>query len=187
MSFRCCCILCAPVTIIIINYGGFTVRLRNYFRAVIRWLRSDFSLTVLFWLAGLLLGTFVFKPDLSLMHPQFPNRVSIVSAIVTATFPFLLAALAVRINCKKLLWIICFLKAFSFAYCGALIWHTYGSAGWLIRFLLMFTDICTLPAFFWCCIRCSKKDFLVSLLFAVSAACINYSVISPFLAKIIML
>ena len=159
--------------------------MRNNLRVVTRWLRSDFSLTVLFWLAGLILGTLVFVPDSSLMRPGFPGRVSIVSAIVTATFPFLLAALAVHINCKKLLWMICFFKAFCFAFCGALLWSAYGSAGWLIRFLLIFTDICTLPVFFLCCIRRNKRDFVVCILISLSVACIDYFVVSPFLAKLI--
>ena len=187
MPFARCYLCCTSVTIIIINYGGFFVQMRNYLRVVTRWLRSDVSPIALFWLAGLILGTAVFQPDASLMRPQLCGRVSIVSAIATAAFPLLLAALAVHINRKKFLWLICFLKAFSFSFCGVLLWRTYGSSGWLIRFLLMFTDICTLPAFLWYCFRRSRRDFVVCILISLSVACINYFVVSPFSAELIMI
>ena len=162
---------------------------RNDLHVVTRWLRSDVTLLFFFWLAGLVIGTLVLVPDPPLMRPQPQAGVSIVSAIVTTILPFLLAALAVHINRKKLIWFICFLKAFSFAFCGALIWSSYAGAGWLVRFLLMFTDICTLPVFCWYCIRsfstAKRGDLAVCILISLTSAGIDHFVVSPFLAKLI--
>ncbi len=167
---------------------------RNKLHSAALWFRSDLSLLIFVWLAGLLLGTMAIWLDpffFSWMRPQLSDRVSIVSSIVAAVFPFLLAALAVHINCKVLLLILAFLKTFSFAFCGFLIFHAYGSAGWLLRFLLMFTDICILPIFCWYCIRSIEKnrvkDFTVCVFFALAVACFDCFVVSPFLAKLIMI
>ena len=184
----------APISVIDTNVGGiFPMHRQNKLHAVIKWCRSDAALLAFLWTAGLFLGTLAAQfagPSFSLMRPS--SGVSIVTPLVAAAFPFLLAAFAVHIHRPKLLLFLCFCKAFCFAFCGCLIWCAYGSAGWLVRFLLMFTDICMVPVLCWFCMRhitgpiiSEKRDLAVCIVIAVIVAGIDYFAVSPFLAKLI--
>lgn len=68
----------------------------------------------------------------------------------------------------------------------------YGSAGWLVRWLLMFSDILTLPllCLFW--LRAFSHERSQSLCFAAAVGVIavfigslDYTVVSPFAAMLI--
>jgi len=161
-----------------------------------RWLRSDIAILVSFWFAGLFLGAYLAPtaadPLFTLVHPVISGRVSVISGLITASLPLLLAAYAVNIHKPKLLFFIIFLKAFHFSFCGGLIYSIFGTAGWMLRLLVQFTDIFTVPVFCWFCIRHSlgrvglnKKDLIISLSLTLLAASIDYLVIAPFFANLI--
>ena len=62
----------------------------------------------------------------------------------------------------------------------------------MLRFMLQFVDIFSVPVFCWFCIRhvsggveLNKKDLMISLLLTLIAASIDYLVIAPFFANLI--
>ena len=154
------------------------------------------SILCIFWLAGLAGGAFIAtgldETHLLLMRPTSSYGLSIIRQLATVFLPFLFAAYAVSIDKPKLLLVLCFIKAFAFSFCGFLIFRIYNTAGWLVRILMLFTDIFTVPVFYWYCLRhidgqtlYSKKDLIICILLATFLACFDYLIISPFSAELI--
>lgn len=128
----------------------------------------------------------------SLMRQALFCQVSIVGLATVSILPFLLSAFAVLISCPVLLPVIVFSKAFLFGTCAAALDLTFGSAGWLVRMLLMFSDIASLPVLYWLWLRCSSlnprgllRDFLFALLVTGCIGGIDIWIIAPFLASVI--
>ncbi|MBQ8768636.1 MAG: hypothetical protein IJZ15_03160 [Oscillospiraceae bacterium] len=165
------------------------------FKAFFVWIRHPAFALLLWSVMGLILGTlFAAFADIScfsLMRQAVTAPVSIVVSFASQLLPFLIAAYAVNISGLWLLYTVCSCKLFSFAYTGSLIWVAFGSAGWLVRWLFLFSDIILVPVLCWYCFRrtlgdsSEKKDFRICIGFAVITALINCLFISPFLAKII--
>ncbi|MBE6976079.1 MAG: hypothetical protein E7439_02640 [Ruminococcaceae bacterium] len=114
--------------------------------------------------------------------------VTIAGLLATVVLPYLFAAFAVYISKPKLLYLICFVKAFCFAMCGYGICVAYGSAGWLVRWLLQFSDICTVPVLCWFALRHLKgkgRTFRTDAMFyggiVMLVGYLDFSLISPFL------
>lgn len=161
--------------------------------------RMFFSKTLrvsLSWITGLIVGTVIAAGTdisaLSLMRQAVFGQVSIVNLFAAAAFPFLLAAYAVFIDRPKLLLPICGIKALCFAFCAYMTAASFGTAGWLVQPLVQFMDLCLIPVLCWFCIRhisgslnSLKKDILVCATAVAAAVCMNYFVVSPFLAKLI--
>ena len=115
--------------------------------------------------------------------------VSIVGLLSVILLPFLFSAFAVYSSQRWLLIPIAFCKALSFALVACGIGAAYGSAGWLMRILLMFTDIFSLPllVLFWVRYCGGERRLTLHSVFTyfTAAACIgsiDFFVISPFLA-----
>jgi len=168
------------------------IRFWTYFR----WIKHPAFLLFLCSGLCLVLGTlFAAQADvtgLSLMRLAASCRVSIVCHLASQLLPFLIAAYAVNISGLWLLYTVCSCKLFSFAYMGTLIMNAFGSAGWLVRSLFLFSDIILVPMLCWYCARrvladsdSEKKDFWICIGVAVVTALINWLFISPFLVKII--
>lgn len=143
-------------------------------------------------LLGAVLATQAEESFISWMRTVQVQRVSIVSLLGAAFLPFLISAYAVLISQVWLLFPVCFLKAFSFGFCVAGVSYVFGSAGWLVCGLLLFTDLCTMPMllFFW--LRhidgahrpqLAESALTASLLFL--AGSLDHCLITPFLAEII--
>ena len=148
------------------------------------------------WILGLLLGAiYGYRADPSyihLMRMASSSRTSIVGLILVLYFPLLLSAFAVYSGRPQWLLPICFLKTFIFASCGSSLLTVFGSATWLVRMLLQFTDVCTLPFLLWFCLRNitgynanTRFDFLVCLVAMTILGTLDFCVISPFLASLI--
>ncbi len=168
----------------------------NSIRSVFRFLQHPACLLCSIWLGGLAFGVFTAAGlDDTYFHLMLPfdsHGLSIFRQLAVVYLPFLFAAYAVSIDQTKLLLVLCFLKAFVFSFCGYLIFRMFGSAGWLVRFLLLFTDVFTIPALFWFCIRHvegqilnAKRDLIICILLATMVVCIDYFAVSPFTAELI--
>ena len=153
-------------------------------------------LLAMFWICGILFGASVF---LFAGHHLFPlmrgivsGSVSIVSLLCVTTLPFLFSACSVYVSKPALIFPVCFLKAVGFSYISAGILISYGSSGWLIRWLSMFSNFISLPLLFFFWQRHIGREHNISflevfvvlsvLIFIVS---IDYCCISPFLAMLI--
>jgi hypothetical protein len=121
-----------------------------------------------------------------------PNvHVSITGLIASVFLPFLIAAFAAYISVPQLMYPLVFLKMMLFCLCGCCIYNVYGSAGWLVRVLLQFSDCCMVPVLCWFCLRHISgsavslwKDFVISTVAAGIVGIIDYCLISPFLASL---
>ena len=98
---------------------------------------------------GAFLSTQTEHASLSLMHTAAESGVSIVSLLCVVLLPFLFTVFAVYIRRFWLVIPICFWKVFSFAYLYCAVLFSYGSSGWLVGILLMFSDILALPVLCW--------------------------------------
>lgn len=145
------------------------------------------------WILGLIFGLWVISSapaDLSYTNDFF-RRYTPVSMISVSLFPVLVSFLVVFAERSWVLLVISFLKAFGFAYTSCLVTRGYGSAGWLIRFLVMFSDCISLPFlwWFWCQLLKGRLKISVPMVFSVSVPAIaigilDIQVISPFLSTL---
>ena len=143
------------------------------------------------WIIGLVSGLWAVRyVDFDLFGLEnFFHSYTPLSVFSVALLPVLISVLVVFTEQFWLLLPISFLKAFSFAYVGSLVGSGYGSAGWLVQMLLMFSDCISLPFiwWFWCRILKSTEQITFSsilpiALVAVSIGALDFKVISPFLS-----
>lgn len=150
------------------------------------------------WLIGLVFGvvTSFFATDSmpELIESIFSNPNTGFGVLVSVWFTVALFAFAVRYFGCFALGTVVFLKAFFYAFFCCGVWLTFRSSGWLLGILLVFSDTCMLPVLWFYMLHCTdqhKPDLFLSTLFTGSIASliasIHYSVISPFLMKIITL
>lgn len=118
--------------------------------------------------------------------------VSITGLLAAIILPFLLSALAVYLQSLRLLPLIAFGKAFLVSFLGLSLLEAFGSAGQLVRWLLMFSDCCSLPLLFWYWLRhisgpgrLTWSGTALVLLVALLIGGFDYCVVSPFLAAVI--
>ena len=130
---------------------------------------------------------------LLLMRVAAMTRPSIIGLAVSVLLPFLITIGSVYFARPSIIYILAFLWAELFGYSSACLQLMFGSAGWLIRFLLLFTQCFTAPLLCWLMIRYIggiKPSFLRDSLIAVSIALtigtIDYFIISPFLTALIL-
>ena len=164
------------------------------FQAIFRGMKHPAYILFCFGCIGLILGTlFAAYADPSIfpvMCRAVFEPVSIVLSGAAQLLPFLIAAYAASISRLRLINIVCGCKLFLFAYTGSLIWSAFSAAGWLIRSLLLFSDVILVPCLCWYCFRLvmgdwdERKDFGICLGILVITALLNCLFISPFLVKI---
>lgn len=147
------------------------------------------------WLVGLLAGGVSFSKAgihyFLLMRSAVFCSVSIVGLFACNFLPFLLSAFAVFFNKPRLLYWICFFKAFIFAGCSYGIMVSFGSAHWLVRLLLQFSDCCLVSVLCWFCLRhingnlyAVKRDCIICTGLIAAVGMLDYCVVSPFLARL---
>ena len=146
--------------------------------------------------AGLLSGASVFyvagPPLLPLMRGILKDSMSIIGLLSVTFLPFLVSAFAVYICEPWLLYCVCFTKGLVFSFCSAAIMMAFGSAGWLFRWLLMFSELISLPFLYWFWQRhissergFSIAEFLSILCWLTLIGSVDYCCVTPFLAVLI--
>ena len=95
------------------------------------------------WVMGLGFGGLIFcytgEHISSLMPLAADSQLSIFGLFLSTSLPFLLCAAAVLLSMPRLLPVIGFFRAFSYAYVLCAVFAAFGNSGWLVRFLLLFT------------------------------------------------
>lgn len=143
------------------------------------------------WLLGLLSGYFIAtKVSISvlfMMRTSLTERVSIVSVFFATFFPFLLILAVMRYGSALLCLPIVFVKACSFGYCLYTISIAFGSAGWLMRLLYLFSDACCVVVLLLFVFKHPQKraerygrELWVCTGVLSAMACIEYFLLSPF-------
>ncbi len=148
------------------------------------------------WILGLLLGAYCgFRWDICLvplMRGCLYDSVSIVCIFCLICLPFMISLLASFWNARGLIYLIAFGKAFLFSFVSMGIFFSFGSAGWLVQILLMFSEVCSLPVYFWFWMfsinhrqgpSALEIFSLLSLFFLIAS--LDSSYVMPFLASLI--
>ena len=159
--------------------------------------KADHILLAFSWLLGLGAGGLVFRDTgdsiASLMRLAAVSQMSIVGLFFNILLPFLLSAFAVYIGLPKLLLIVCFGKAFTYAFVACGIFACYDGSGWLIRWLLLFSDSCSLVLLYGYAMRhisgagrFSLSSFLVLMVGIGLLTGVDYTMISPFLRRLLL-
>lgn len=153
-------------------------------------------LVAFFWVAGLLCGAWIgLSADSSLffwLRGILWVSPSVTGLLCVVLFPFLMSVLVVFLFRPGLLLLVCFGKAFLYAFASVSILLAFGSAGWLFRWLLLFHDCVCAPVLYWfwlhylpgnrsLCIWDAAWMLSIGLL----AGSLDYSVVVPFLARLI--
>lgn len=160
------------------------------------WQRSCKLILAACWILGLIAGMLVAAgagDSFSLMMRGVGfSAVSIPGLLLVTALPFLLTALAVFLSQPWMLLLLVFVKAFSFSFCASGIMAVYGSASWLVRFLLMFADGCTLPLLMWLWLRHGdlsgkqvSRDLAVCTAAALALGLLEICAVSPFAAMLL--
>jgi hypothetical protein len=110
-------------------------------------------LLALAWLVGLGFGAAIFcysgEYTASLMPLAATGQLSIVSLLLSTSLPFLLCAAAALLSMPRLLPVIGFFRAFSYAWVVCAVFCAFGTGGWLIRLLLLFTPTWSCVLLYW--------------------------------------
>ena len=150
----------------------------------------------LLWVAGLIAGGFVFRYTGSNLASQMPLAVasqpSIFSLLMSSLLPFLFSAYAVYIGLPRILYGIGFLKAFGLGYLSNSVVYAFGSGGWLVRWLFLFTDISAAAVLYCYCHRhisgvrnMSAGSFSAYAGIIAAVSFLDYGVISRLLLRVL--
>lgn len=157
--------------------------------------KVNLKVLALTWICGLLLGAIlsvsVDKLLLSTMRGAMISNMSITGPVTVVLLPLLLSAYAVYFSQPAMLVSVVFIKAFLFAYTGAGILMLYPVSGWLLRWLLMFSDMMTMPMLWLIWLSNSKGGFVsifrriaICVVFAMLIGCVDLFQIAPFLTRL---
>ena len=151
------------------------------------------SALLMLWSFGIILGAVAggvaSAESVSLMRRALMAPVSIVSLFICVSLPFAFTVAAVLSGRSWLIYILCGLKGFSFAYTGNLCLVCFGEAGWLARVLLLFSQIAVVPAlwFVWLSlckgkIHLGRCSFGLLSAYLITVALLDYFKVAPYLA-----
>ncbi len=115
-----------------------------------------------FWIIGLILGAsfslLTGESFLSMTHTAASSRGSVISLFASAFLPFLIVSLAVYFHTPVVIYCLVFGKGFCFCFVSMGIMLAFPESGWLLRWLLLFSDSLALPVLIWFCLRHIHKD-----------------------------
>ena len=160
--------------------------------------RSYMHVLAVLWTAGLLSGIWAWAitgPSvLPLMRSTLLGPVSIVSLLFSTGLPFLFSAFAVFFSCQWLVFPIAFCKGICYSYVSMGILSSFSNAGWGLWILIQISDAVTLPLLyrFWqTCLLPADGYFphrcMVTASILLLAGSVDYSLIQPFLAELLIL
>ena len=148
------------------------------------------------WFIGLCCGIVLYNlmqiSSFPMMRGVERYSVSIVSLLSVSLLPFLFSLLFVYIGSFPLLVLLCYIKGCLFSFVSLGIWFAYGEAGWLIRLLVMFSDLGCLTPLWWCWIHCTELDpkaafppICRALIIAAGIVSFDFYCVSPILARLL--
>ncbi len=153
-------------------------------------------LLALIWFLGLFFGAIAVSSADAIfsltMHSALYGSLSIFGLLAALLLPLLLTAFAVYVSKPILILFFAFFKAFLFAFTAAGLSACFTTAAWLVRCLLMFSDILILPVLWLVWLRSFEYKPVASLRCSAIAAmmtcmigCFDFAVVAPFLMRLI--
>ena len=145
------------------------------------------------WTLGLAVGLCAMAA--SFLGPAFfqaadvlPSFFSIISVLL---LPIVISLLVLFAGQRWLIFPLAFVKALAFSYVGWSVVITFGSAGWLIRLLMMFSDCASIPLLWWFWNKALTSEFDAMIPASVAAvvtilgiSIVDCGVIAPFLLNL---
>ena len=146
------------------------------------------------WISAMLAGILVCSVDSrihSLMLVAPGCSLSIVGVLVITILPLAISIAGLAANKFAILYIIYIIKAFTSGYLLFAILRVYGSAGWLMHLLLLFSDNMTNFLILWITFRHIKGksntflfDALICTTISIAIGITDYLFVAPFLCAI---
>ena len=141
---------------------------------------------------GSFLATGAAQSTLILMRTAILGRVSIVCLLPVILLPFLFTAFAVYIGRLWLFIPLAFFHTAAFGYLASIILCSFGTSGWLIFILFLFSDCISMPLLCWFWIRNlegagrnSFRNFVVLFVLLIGIAFLDHNFVSPFLVTLL--
>lgn len=148
----------------------------------------------LFWVLGLLLGAYAAASS----HNTYTDLIteaarkgiaSYLSLLFIVFSPWALSILLYRTPSKLPFMLIVLFKAFTFSFSTYAILTTFSSAGWLVRYLIMFSANVSVVAFLWFWIRrlsssVTNKLLTLTAFVVFIAVSVDFWIISPYLISL---
>ena len=125
-----------------------------------------------------------------LMRMAASRRVSIVGFAVAYFLPYLVSFVLIVHSRPWLVYFICGIRIFCFSSISSSLIISFGTAGWLVRLLMQFPDICLLPIMIWLSHarltgHRSNRSLMISIIATLGVGMIYFGMISPFGANLI--
>ena len=139
---------------------------------------------------GVLFANFADDSYVLLMRMAAGRHVSIVGFAVAYFLPYLVSFLLIVHSKPWLVYFICGIRIFCFSSISSSLVISFGTAGWLVRLLMLFPDICLLPIMMWLSHASlmghrSHRSLMISIILILVVGMIYFSMISPFGANLI--
>lgn len=140
--------------------------------------------------AGVVVADAVGSHYFLLMRMAVGCHVSIVGLAVSVWIPFLVSVFFIVHSKPWLACLICVLYITDFVVTGYALAVSFARAGWLVKCMMQFSDVCLIPALLYLCVKrmqgkqCKHTVIYLSV-FAIVIGMIQYSLISPFMVNLI--
>lgn len=155
-----------------------------------QWGRINRYAVALCWFIGLLLGFYVaIVQGKTFCIPAQSWLVAPVSFVHFASgrlIPVIITYLAYRMSETWLLFPVGIYNGICFGYCCTMIGLSFGAAGWLFRFMLLFSRVMITPALIYSWISGNSKTFLFRFMpvYAILILLVDFFCIIPFIDTI---
>lgn len=143
------------------------------------------------WLAGLFFGIILANgcsdTVILMIRSAGKSGTSMVNMFALLLFPLFVSAFFIWLSKPFLVILLVSVKAFLFGFSAMSVTFAFGDAGWLTRWLLLFSDSCSSVVLFWFWIRnvfgekrIFKRDFVCCVALIIALGCFDYYIVSPF-------
>ena len=151
-------------------------------------------LLAFFWLLGIAIGYFcavVAERHTEIaLSSYIADGTSVLRLWIIHLFPFILVAFAYRFSQHYVIYFLNLVKSAIYSFCNFYVIFVFGSAGWLVRVLLLFTDTFSVLLLFYFSLGClynrsiGKSEY-IAVFFSVAVLClIDCFSVSPFLLSL---
>ena len=154
---------------------------------------ASFKLAVV-WLIGLAFGAYVGFEAAPALCARFrivlTKEITVFGTLLVMMIPLLASVSVVQLFSSNAILVVVFLKAAAFSLVGVACAFSWGSAGWLVSRLLLFSDILCIPVYLWIWHRilfgCFNKTEVIASVLVISVICLaDCYFISPFLCSVV--
>ena len=119
-------------------------------------------------------------------HAIFTNA-SLLGLLLYSLIPFVLVHILLRWSYILVAYALLFFKMFLFGCCAYGLVIAFGQSGWLVRWLIMFSDSCTIILLIWYFARSisgtsdhAQSDHIICIVLSAMIVIFDYLIVSPF-------